>query len=214
MKLSKTLLAVLGTAALVSGLISQSAQAVPITGSIGFNGTGFGTQGSGGTPSSLTFNNPMTVDIRTGSYASVPMGTTANFSMIQWTGSGTSAVLFNPAQNSPEWIFTINPGGLGAVTYSFNLTQLTAAAINNGAVSLQGTGVAFITGTGGNTSFTRDPTFASFSVQGTGSNFTFEIVQTSTSANGIAVPDGGSAIALLGLAVMGLEVVRRKLRTA
>ena len=33
----------------------------------------------------------------------------------------------------------------------------------------------------------------------------------SFSANGVAVPDGGSAVALLGLALTGIELLRRKL---
>ena len=199
MKLSKTILAVLGTAVL--GLMSQSAQAVPITGSIGFNGSGFGSQS--GNQSTLTFNNPMMVDIRTGDYLSVPGGTPANFAPIVWSGSGTSAMLLS--NNSPEW--TITTGG---TTYSFNLLSLTSATMNNGAVSLQGTGIAFISG-----AINRDPTFATFSVQGTGNNFTFEIIQSSTTTNpNQRVPDGGSAIALLGMGVMGLEVLRRKLRAA
>jgi hypothetical protein len=39
------------------------------------------------------------------------------------------------------------------------------------------------------------------------SNTTF-----SFSANGVAVPDGGSAVALLGLALTGIEVLRRRLK--
>jgi hypothetical protein len=34
----------------------------------------------------------------------------------------------------------------------------------------------------------------------------------SFSANGVAVPDGGSAVALLGLALTGIEVLRRRLK--
>jgi hypothetical protein len=37
--------------------------------------------------------------------------------------------------------------------------------------------------------------------------------QFSFSANGVAVPDGGSAIALLGLALTGTEILRRRLRS-
>lgn len=196
MKLSKTILAVLGTAVL--GLMSQSAQAVPITGSIGFNGSGFGSQS--GNQSTLTFNNPMFVDQRTGTYLAIAAGTTANFAPIVWTGSGTNAMLIS--NNSPQW--TITTGGN---TYSFNLLSLTSATLNNGAVSLQGTGIAFATG--------FEPTFATFSVQGTGNNFQFEIIQSSTTTNpNQRVPDGGSAIALLGMGVMGLEVLRRKFRRA
>jgi hypothetical protein len=36
----------------------------------------------------------------------------------------------------------------------------------------------------------------------------------SFSANSVAVPDGGSAVALLGVALTGIEVLRRKLKLA
>jgi len=200
MKTSKIILAVLGTALVMSGLLSQSAQAVPINGSIGFNGSGFGST-SGGT-STLTFNNPMTVDMKFGDYAGIPSGTTANFAPISFTGSGNTAVL--TSSNSPQWTLTS-----GGTTYRFNLLSLTTATLASTTVSLSGQGVATISG-----AINRDPTFASFSVQGTGNSFTFTIIQSSTSASGQQVPDGGSAIALLGVAVMGLEVLRRKLRAA
>ena len=203
MKLSKTILAVLGTAVLASGLISESAQAVPINGSIGFNGSGFGS--TSGPTSTLTFNNPMVVDIRVGDYsaagANVPAGTPVNFAPISWTGSGNSAMLTPGPQL--EWQFTAN-----GTTFSFTLQSLQNASLVNGQVNLGGTGILTMTG-----AFNRDPTIGSFSVQGTGNNFTFTIVQASNT--GIAgVPEGGSAIALLGMGLMGLEVLRRKFRSA
>ncbi len=202
MKLSKSVLAVLGTAALVSGLLSQSAQAVPINGSIGFNGSGFGST-AGGT-STLTFNNPLSVDARIGDYAGIAPGTTANFAPISFTGSGNTAVL--TSNNSPQW--TLVSGG---TTYSFNLLSLTSATLTTTTVALSGQGIATISG-----AINRDPTFASFSVQGTGNAFTFTIIQSSTSASGqqVGVPDGGSAIALLGVGLIALEVMRRKLLAA
>jgi hypothetical protein len=36
----------------------------------------------------------------------------------------------------------------------------------------------------------------------------------SFSANNAAVPDGGSAVALLGLTLIGIEMLRRKLKAA
>ncbi len=203
MKLSKTILAVLGTAVLASAMMTESAQAIPINGSIGFNGSGFGST-SGGT-STLTFNNPMVVDIRQGDYgaagANVPAGTPVNFAPISWTGQGTNAVLTPGPQL--EWQFTAN-----GTTFSFTLVSLSAATLSNGAVSLQGNGILTMSG-----AFNRDPTNGTFSVQGTGNNFTFTIVQASNTGIG-PVPEGGSAIALLGMGVMGLEVLRRKLRKA
>ncbi len=38
------------------------------------------------------------------------------------------------------------------------------------------------------------------------------MVEFSFSANSNSVPDGGSALALLGLALTGIEVLRRKLK--
>ena len=201
MKLTKTILL---TVALTS-LISVMAHAVPINGSIGFNGSGTGVgtgSPAGSTGGTLTFNNPMTVDIRIGDYAGVPMGTTSNFLPISWTGNGAGAVL--TSVNSPEWTFTS-----GGTTYTFNLLALSNASIGGGSVSLSGTGTASITG-----AINRDLTFASFSVQGTGNNFTFQIVQTSTTGSGQAVPEGGSAICLLGLGLMALVGARKKFLTA
>jgi hypothetical protein len=71
------------------------------------------------------------------------------------------------------------------------------------ALTIEGTGIVKANG--------FDPTGMewSFTTQSAGgitrSSFSF-------SANNVAVPDGGSAVALLGLALTGIEVVRRKLR--
>jgi hypothetical protein len=148
----------------------------------------------------------MVVDIRQGDYAAaganVPAGTPVNFAPISWTGSGNSAVLTPGPQL--EWQFTAN-----GTTFSFTLVSLQNASLTGGQVNLGGTGVLTMSG-----AFNRDPTNGTFSVQGTGNNFTFTIVQASNTGQGVGVPDGGSAIALLGMGVMGLEVLRRKLRSA
>ena len=195
----KSVLATIAGALVATGLLVQQAQAIPINGDIGFNGSGSGSS-MGGT-STLTFG-PMSVDpsLKTGAYAGVTTPQSVPFASISWTGSGNTAVLTPPGANSPEWTFT-----QGGTTYSFNLLSLQNAFMSGGTVSLAGTGIAFITG--------FDPTPAFFSVQGSGAGFTFTIVQSSTSATG-QVPEGGSAIALLGLGLVGLEVLRRKLRTA
>jgi hypothetical protein len=181
--------------------MSESAQAIPINGSIGFNGSGSGTT-SGGT-STLTFNNPLMTDMRTNDYltAGVTAGTFVNFAPISWTGSGDGAMLIPGPQL--EWSFT-----QAGTTFTFTLTSLQNASLGNDGVSLRGRGILTMSG-----AFNRDPTTGSFSVQGTGTNFTFTIVQASNTGIG-PVPEGGSAIALLGIGVIGLEVLRRKFRTA
>jgi hypothetical protein len=182
--------------ALLLSLLSLTAQAAPIVGSIGFDGTGSGSTIAG--TSTLTFGNPMTVGARIGDYAGVTQPQTVVFAPISWTGSGLTAVL--TSVNSPEWTFT-----QAGTTYSFSLLSLQDATMSQGAVSLSGSGISTISGV-----INRDATFATFSAQGTGNGFTFQIVQASNTSVGQAVPDGGSTVALLGLAIMGLAVVRRK----
>jgi VPDSG-CTERM motif len=85
--------------------------------------------------------------------------------------------------------------------FTFDLLVSTIVFQGNGFLSVSGTGT--ISGNG------FDPTFGtwSFSTQNPSSNGIF-----SFSAAGQAVPDGGSAVALLGLALTGIEVLRRKLK--
>src|ERR1700730_9450359 len=83
------------------------------------------------------------------------------------------------------------------------LLTSTIVTHNTSFLSISGTGI--VSGNG------FDPTNMdwSFTTQSSGGRthtlFSF-------SANGVAVPDSGSAVALLGLALIGIEVLRRKLR--
>lgn len=180
MRLPSTAFALLALTASLSGFANQNAHAVPINGSLGFNGSGSGSQAGG--ISTLTFNNSGTVDIRIGDYVGIPSGTPVNFAPISWSGSGTSAVL--TSSNSPQW--TVTSGG---VTYQFSLLSLVNATINpaTGTVSLSGRGTATISG-----AINRDPTSANFSVAGTGTNLTFNIVQSSSTASGMIVSSAAS----------------------
>ena len=190
-KLSKSVLPLL-----VAGFLRVSiydVEAIPINGSINFSGTAVGTQ-SGGT-STLTFNNPMLVTSRTGDYAAagVPLGTPANWAPISWTGSGTGAALTPGAQL--EWQFTS-----GGTTFQFTLIALQSATMTSNTLTLAGSGILTMNG-----AFNRDPTNGSFSFQATGNNFTFRIGQ--------AVPESGSTIRFLPLALAGLELLRRRARS-
>jgi hypothetical protein len=172
------------------GVSTHAVEAVPINGSIDFSGNASGTQN--GATSTLTFANPRSVTSRTGDYLGVPLGTTANWAPISWTGSGTNAVLTPGPQL--EWQFTVN-----GTTYNFTLASLSSATMTSNMVSVVGSGILTISG-----AFNRDPTNGTFNVQGTGSNFVFSIGQS--------VPETGSAVALLAIASAGLESLRRKLR--
>src|SRR5450755_1670285 len=193
--LSKTMLAVVATGLLSCGLFCQQAEA--FTGNVLFAGTvkASGSSSTGHT-TGLTFTNPWTVaslPAPDGAYAGTAGSSTimTNFS---FTGTGTGAVLVGGTVVN-EWSFSS-----GGNTYSFNLETLTSATITNGTIAMSGTGTAFING--GNAST------ATWALQGTGHNFTFNFSTASTSA----VPDGGSAVALLGIALAGIEIVRRKIK--
>lgn len=203
MKITKTMLAILATGLLSCGLFSSEANAVAITGTIGFTSQSGGTVSQSGSMTTINFNNPARVDFGTGSYASVPPNTAVNFTSFSFNGSGGSATLVG-GPIVPEWIFSV-----GGITYSFDLTSLIAGTYSSGnpsTLTVQGMGVAHATG--------FSDTSASFSLQGTGNGFTFQIIQESTTGSGNAVPDGGSAVALLGIALVGVEALRRKLATA
>lgn len=181
---------VVGAAALASVL---AVQAVPITGSIGFEGLATENPGQTaftgfsnllGTPGSAP-----TVLTALGDYSSVPMGTAAI-----WT-----PFTFNPpaASVTPLWAFTI-----GTTVYSFDSTSM-SVTYPGGFVNISGTGIAHITGfqdTYGTWTVTTTP--------GEGLTFTFG---ASTDTGGQGVPDGGMTVLLLGAALSGLALLRKQL---
>ena len=204
MKLSKTLLAVVAAVASV-GLLS-SANATLINGTIGFtsadNHPGAGGGGSVtqlGTNTTINFNNPLSVDFGIGDFAGTN-GSNVTFTNFTFNGSGNSATLVGGSV-IPLWTFTS-----GTNTFSFDLSHLMSATFTaggNNALDLSGEGVVHITN--------FQDTLAMFSLHANGHVLTFDILQAGNSANGQAVPDAGSAVSLLGLGLLGLEVLRRKL---
>ncbi len=193
-------IAVLAAVAIVA---SPQARATQITGTIGFTTAPHLAGGQiipGGGVTTVTFHNPIQVDFGTGNY-STTVGSGVDFNPISWSGSGGSAIL--TSSNNPEWSFTV-----GAITYSFDLPDLMSASFDPGSpnsLSLSGEGLAKITG--------FEDTFATFALQGTGEGFTFTILQASNTALP-NVPDSGSAMPLLGLGLIAIEVLRRKLASA
>jgi hypothetical protein len=205
MKLSKTLLAIVAAVASV-GLLS-SANATLINGTIGFtssaNHPGAGGGGSVtqlGTNTTVNFNNPLSVDFGIGDFGGTTGVSPVTFTDFTFSGSGNSATLVGGSV-IPLWTFTS-----GANTYSFDLHQLISATFTGGAnnaLDMSGEGIAHITG--------FQDTLAMFSLHADGHVFTFDVLHAGSSASGEAVPDAGSAVSLLGLGLLGLEVLRRKL---
>src|SRR5450755_2049118 len=181
--LSKTMLAVLVIGLLSCGLFCQQAQA--FSGDVLFTGRVKSSGSSGAGTTHLTFTNTWTVaflPVQDGAYTGAA-GSAATMTNFSFKGTGTGAVLVG-GTIANEWSFSH-----GGNTYSFDLVSLTSATITRGTIAMSGEGIAHING--------RDAAPATWALQGTGRNFTFSFASSSTSA----VPDGGSAVALLGIAL-------------
>ena len=202
MKLIKPLLASL-TAVVAASAFALSAHATQINGTIGFtsapNTSPSTLTNNGGGSYTLNFSNPMHVNFGSDDYLGVPIPTDTNFAPITFTNGGGLT-----STNSPEWSFTV-----GSTTYSFdllNLSQSTFHVMPNGLsqLTLMGDGIAHITG--------FDDTVAVFALEATGTRLSFAILQPSNTA--VPAPDGGYALALLGIGLVAVEALRRKLATA
>jgi VPDSG-CTERM motif len=184
--MKKTILAMVAT-------MFVAAQAYAVSGTITFNGSMSQSTTKGTTTNK--FANPwkVTAGQQTGDYSGVPDGfTPVTMSNFSFTGNNTPTpvLLGGPIV---QWSFVF-----GAVTYNFSLEALTSAVSASGFIAETGTGTACI-GT--------DCSPATWSLSGTGRSFTF-----SASVQTTAVPDGGSAVALLGIALAGIEAGRRLIR--
>jgi len=205
MKLSKTLLAIMAAVASI-GLLS-SANATTINGTIGFTsavnfpGGGAGSVTQIGSNTTIHFNNPLSVDFGTLNFNGT-QGSNVTFTDFTFSGSGSSATLVG-GPVIPLWTFAVAAG----TTYSFDLHSLVSATFGvsqgNNMFDLSGEGIVHITG--------FEDTFATFSIHGNGGDLSFDIIQAGDHANGVGVPDAGSAASLLGLGLLGLEALRRKL---
>ena len=198
--LSKTILTVLATGFLSCTFLCQNAGAIPITGSVDMSGTAFLNNAALGSATATTGYSAVTVGgIPTGSFAGT-VGDSVTWSIFGW----------NPSTAPVNPLWTYHDVGTG-FTYAFNLGSVSVMNQSNTFLNLLGTGTLFITGpgspydaggTGGVWSFTiSNPT------GGPHANFAFTFANSQT-----AVPDSGSAVALLGIALAGIEGVRRALR--
>jgi hypothetical protein len=187
---SKTILTLLIIGLVGSGLFSQQAQAVPITGGISLAGTYTTNTTNLNTATAFTSFSSVLVMSVSGSYSSVPTGVSSpSVTMSPFT--------FNPFSSSVVPLWTFMSAGS---TYSFDLTTRTSfLQPGDNTLTLQGTGTLHIT------SFTDTPGTWIFTANQFSDTFSF------SSSNG-AVPDSGSAVALLGIALAGIEGVRRVLR--
>jgi len=183
--MKKIILAVLATAFI-------SAQAYAFSGTISFSGDMAQNTHKGVTTNH--FMNPWFTNAgNTDAYASVPAGVSTTVMNFSFTGNNTLSPALVGGPIISQWSFTF-----AGVTYSFDLEVLTSAFSTPGSIAESGTGTAHI---GTQTSS------ATWALDGTGSHFNFSATIHTT-----ATPDGGSAVALLGIALAGIEGVRRVIR--
>lgn len=179
---------------LLSLVVAASVQAIPVGGTIQFVGTA--TMNSSQT-AFISFGDPLGGGLgpwvqagsQSGNYAGVTAGTTAF-----WT-----PFTFNPpaASVTPLWMFTA-----GGITYSFDATSMTVTHPNSSTVNISGSGIAHISGFA--------DTIGTWTVTATGAgvDFTFGAF-TGSDTGGVA--DGGTTVLLLGTALSGVALLRKKM---
>jgi hypothetical protein len=180
-----------------------AAQAATITGSITFAGTVQLNTGSAGTATQVTSWMGVggaglpTVQSSSGSFAGLN-GNSVTFAAPWIFNSGTVAVPLPGPATPALW----SVGG-----FTFNLATASVFSQGGFPAGVTVTGIGTITGTGGPVAGTW-----SFTTQdpGAGSPAIFSF----SAASGAIVPDGGSTVALLGLALVGVEALRRTMKMA
>jgi hypothetical protein len=183
------------TAAVVSVGLSSAASAAPMgVNTINFAGSAQFDQQSLATATTIeewfaAFNNTLQQGV---SYVQTVEGA----AFTNHISVGQQITLASP------WVFTSALNDLWAVGgFSFDLESATIHHRSDAFINISGTGV--VSGNG------YDPTPATwFFTANMPSNGRF--AYSAGSATVAAVPDGGSAIALLGLALGGLELLRRR----
>ena len=194
--MKNTLIKFAGVATVAFALV-QSLQAAPISGTIGFTGNVTLNSGSASTATAVVaWGNPtpVTVTTATGSFATVSAGTAV---------TGLGAWTFNfPSVSTPTFSWSV--GGFTFNLASSSIISQGGVAGVSGYVNVSGTGT--VSGNG----YTPTTLIWSFSTQdpavigGANGIFTFSSSHTT-------VPDGGATVALLGLALTGAGLLRKKL---
>jgi hypothetical protein len=179
-------------------LACSAAQAVPITGQVTMAGTAtLNNMNLNLATAATAFTGVTVIAPATGSYATTA-GSAVTFNPFAWSPSS--------APVSPLWSFVS-----GGRTYTFNLSSLSVVSQSSSFLNIAGIGSLTISGVGP----AFDPTTGAWSFSivnpggGASANFQFGFVSSNN-----ALPEGGSALALLGISLVGIELLRRKLAAA
>jgi hypothetical protein len=176
-----------------TGLSAAKAEAVPITGAIGF---------AGGISPVADWNTVNVIDIMANQALVLCNVVTPCMGAFTVFNGGGFVATYNDIQIAP--LVVVNPqwavGG-----FSFNLAAITSVTRAPIGIVIGGTGTLF-----GPVGFDPTPALWSFSADETDQVFRFS---STTAAVATAVPDGGATILLLGAALFGLGAVRRKMQS-
>ncbi len=189
MKFTKTALAFLTVALVTTAFNAPKAQAAMINGAITFAGGAVFDTNSLATATRVNSFSGVTVMSRDGDFAA-------------FTNPGDSVAMATP------WIFTPSTPTLGLWNvggFTYDLASSTVVLQNGNFLLISGTGT--ISGNG----FEATPGSWSFTSQSPKANGVFSF-SSGSAAQG--VPDGGTTVALLGLSLAGIEILRRRLQIA
>jgi hypothetical protein len=186
---SKSIMATFAAGFLSCGLLSQDATATLITGSISFTGQVLYDTGDLSTADAITsWNNARTQGTSSGSFSGIAQNTAAN-SNVPWN--------FDPSTPMPA---LLSVGG-----FTFDLLTSTIVNQGGGFLTIQGTGIISST----NEAFESTVGNWVFTSQDTSNNSKFKFM-----SGNAPVPDGGSALALLGIGLVTIEALRRRFGAA
>jgi VPDSG-CTERM motif len=195
---SKTMLALLATGIVSCALFGPQAQADQITGQISFSGV-------------VRLNSPSLLTATAVQQWRDVFNHNPGFTNVTGDPTGDFGTFVNAgdlAHFATPWTFGLVSGGPQAALWSvggFTFNLLSSTVDMRTAVDLIIHGTGTITGNG----FDATPGTWDFHITNAGGqnhqSFSF-------AASTSGVPDGGSAIALLGIALAGIEVVRKKIQ--
>lgn len=170
----------------------QSLQATPISGNISFTGWATLDSSSAGNATAVTsWIAPVNAGGTTGTFGGIANGTAAAFSPAVWNFNTST-----PINNF--WMV----GGFSFELLSSSITSQGYDA-SGGSVTVDGSGWVSATG------YTTTLMSWHFTTQDNGSGTTQ--TQWSFSAGDQSVPDGGATVMLLGIALSGVALLRKKL---